>query len=146
MRVSSRASASKKSASRSRMLSSAMRFPARWPPDSRWGVSIAAWTRSPRRSDRTSTAPPPRPPPPPPAHQHVADARARLDAMVDGVLEDRLQHHRRQKRIERRRIELPGDTQPVGEPQMLDLGIALKQRQLIGKPHELARIGHQRAE
>jgi hypothetical protein len=33
------------------------------------------------------------------AHQHVADARAGLDAVVHRVLEQRLQHERRQHRV-----------------------------------------------
>ena len=41
------------------------------------------------------------------AHQHVASAGAGLDAVVDGVLEQRLQHERRQQRVGRRARRAP---------------------------------------
>ena len=100
-----RASASKNSARRSRMFSSAMRLPARCSSASRYGFSMRASTRSPRRSMRTSTSP---------------GAGARLDAVVHRVLEQRLQHQRRQQRVGRRGVELPGDAQPLAQAQLLD--------------------------
>src|SRR5262249_52182827 len=62
------------------------------------------------------------------------------DAVVDRVLEQRLQHQRRQQRVGGRRIELPGDAQPLAEAQLLDLGVALEQPYLVGKAHEALRI------
>ena len=56
------------------------------------------------------------------AHQHLTDARSRLDAVIDRVLEQRLQHHRRQQRIRGRRIELPADAEALPEAQLLDFG------------------------
>ena len=75
-----------------------------------------------------------------------AGAGAGLDAVVDGVLEQRLQHQRRQQRVGGRGIELPADAQALAEAQLLDLGVALEERDLVGEAHELARVGHQRAE
>jgi hypothetical protein len=54
------------------------------------------------------------------AHQHVGSAGARLDAVVHGVLEQRLQHERRQQRIGRRAVEVPADAQPLAQAQLLD--------------------------
>ena len=121
-RVAMRASASKNSCSRSRMLSSAMRLPARCTSASRYGFSML-------RQHAVAA--------PLDAHQHVAGAGAGLDAVVDRVLEQRLQHQRRQQRVGRRAVELPGDAQPLAQAQLLDARVALEQRDLVGEAHEL---------
>ena len=40
--------------------------------------------------------------------------------MIDGVLEQRLQHHRRQQRIRGRAVELPDDAQALAYVRMLE--------------------------
>ena len=117
-----RASASKNSCSRSRMFSSAMRLPARR------GLGLEVRVLDAREHAVAA---------PLDAHQHVAGPRARLDAVVHRVLEQRLQHERRQQRVRRRAVELPGDAQALAEAQLLEPGVALEQRDLVGEAHEL---------
>ena len=74
-----------------------------------------------------------------------AGAGARLDAVVHRVLEQRLQHQRRQQRVRGRAVEVPDDAQPLAQAQLLDFGVALEQRDLVGQAHELARVRHQGA-
>src|SRR5688500_6864538 len=80
------------------------------------------------------------------AHQHVAGAGPRLHAVVHGVLEQGLEHERRQQGIGGRGVELPADAQPLAKAPLLERGIALEQRDLVGEAHELARVRHQGAE
>jgi hypothetical protein len=66
--------------------------------------------------------------------------------VVHGILEQRLQHERRQQGVGRRAVELPGDAQPLAEAQLLELRIALEERDLVRKAHEGARVRHDGAE
>ena len=57
-----------------------------------------------------------------PATPHVdldrAAALRRLDAMVDGVLDQRLEHERRDQRVRRHPVDLPDHAQPVTQAQL----------------------------
>src|SRR5687767_11389681 len=79
-------------------------------------------------------------------HHYFRGPGAGFNAVVHGVLEQGLKHQRRQQRVRRRGVHLPGDSQPLAEAQALDVGVALEQRDLVGEAYELPRIGHQRAE
>src|SRR5438045_4193097 len=61
------------------------------------------------------------------------------DAVLDRVLDQRLQQQRRQQALERRRLDLALDTEPVAESHLLDREIALHQRQLLAQRDCLAR-------
>ncbi len=69
----------------------------------------------------------------------------RLDAVVDGVLEQRLQHERRHQRVARHAVQVPLDLQAVAQPQLLELEVLAAQLDLVGERRELAVVAHQHA-
>jgi hypothetical protein len=82
---------------------------------------------------------------PPDADHDVRSLRRGLDAVMHRVLQQRLQHHRRQQRVRRRLVELPRDAHAIAQAQLLDRRVALEQRDLVGEPHEARAFGHQLA-
>src|SRR5205823_5366620 len=46
-----------------------------------------------------------------------------LDPVVHGILEQRLQHQRRDERIARHTLDVPVDDQPIAEPQLLEVEV-----------------------
>ncbi len=69
----------------------------------------------------------------------------RLDAVVDGVLEQRLQHERRDERVARHALHVPVDDQPLAEPQLLELEVLPAQLDLVGERRQVAVVAHQHA-
>jgi hypothetical protein len=59
------------------------------------------------------------------------------DAVVDRVLDDRLQTEVRDARAPHRRIDVVFDAQPVTKPHLLDGQVVLQQRELFGERHLL---------
>ena len=52
------------------------------------------------------------------------------DAVLDGVLDQRLEEQRRQQRIERLRLDVEADDQPIGESRLLDLEVLRQEVEL----------------
>jgi hypothetical protein len=59
-------------------------------------------------------------------HHDLGRLDRRFDAMIDGVLEQRLQQERREDRIRWCGIELPDDAQALAEPKLLQARVALE--------------------
>ena len=70
----------------------------------------------------------------------------RLDAVIDGVLEQRLQHQRRHQRIGRHVVDVPVDDEAIAQPQLLQLEVLPAQLDLVGERRQLAVVAHQHAE
>src|SRR6185312_8679434 len=70
----------------------------------------------------------------------------RLDAMVDGILQQRLEDQRRHHRILRHVVDVPVDGQTVAEAQLLQVEIMTAQLDLVLQRRELAVVAHQHAE
>ncbi len=66
-------------------------------------------------------------------------ARARRDAVLDRVLDERLQRERRNHAIERVGVEPLDDAQTVAEAQLLEREIVADESHLVGQRHVLAR-------
>ena len=69
----------------------------------------------------------------------------RLDAVIDGVLEQRLQHERRNERVARHALDVPVDLEPIAEAQLLELEILAAQLDFVGQRREVAVVAHQHA-
>src|SRR5688572_22111440 len=69
-----------------------------------------------------------------------------LYSVIHGVLEQRLEHERRNQRIARHPLHLPLDPQPLAQPQLLEVEILPAQVDLARERSQLAVIRHQHAE
>ena len=69
----------------------------------------------------------------------------RLDAVIDGVLEQRLQHERRNERIARHALHVPVDLEPITQAKLLELEILAAQLDFVGQRCEVAVVAHQHA-
>ena len=67
----------------------------------------------------------------------------RLDAMIDGILEQRLEHQRRHFQIGRHIDNLPFDMQALTETQLFKVEILPAQRNFIGQRQKFTMIAHQ---
>src|SRR5215831_13108905 len=76
---------------------------------------------------------------------HPGCAR-RLDAVIDRVLEQWLQHQRRNQRVAGHVVDMPLDAQPVAEAQFLEIEVLSAQRHLVEKGSELAVVAHEHPE
>src|SRR4051812_40392041 len=72
----------------------------------------------------------------------LARFHARLDAVVNGVFEQRLQQQRRDERVRRHIVDVPDDFQPVAESQLLDLEVLPAQLDLFRNRRKLALVAH----
>src|SRR5664279_4711896 len=70
----------------------------------------------------------------------------RLDAVVDGVFEQRLQHQRRHLRVSGHVVDVPLDREAIAEAQLFQLEVLPAQLHLVGKRRKLAVVPHQHAE
>ena len=70
----------------------------------------------------------------------------RLDAVVDRVLEQRLQDQRRHLRVHRQAVELPVHFQPIAEPQALDPLVGARDLDLVRQRDAFAMLAQRCAE
>ena len=70
----------------------------------------------------------------------------RLDAVVDGILEQRLQDQRWDRRIHRQPVDLPVDLQALPEAQSLDALVGARDLDLVRQRDPLAMLAQRRAE
>ncbi len=75
----------------------------------------------------------------------VLGSHPRLDAMIDRVLDQRLQHERRHQGIARHPLGAPFDLQPLAEPELLQAQILAAQFQFARERRELPVVVHQHA-
>jgi len=72
--------------------------------------------------------------------------RRRLDAVIDGVLQQRLQHQRRNGQIHRDLAGGPFDLQAFAQAQAFEIEILFAQGDFIGQTDQFARVAHGGAE
>ena len=70
----------------------------------------------------------------------------RLDAVVDGIFEQRLQDERRDRRVHRQAVDLPVDLQPLPEAQPLDALVGARDLDLMRKRDAFAVLAQRCAE
>src|SRR5450755_1497979 len=70
----------------------------------------------------------------------------RLDSVINGVFQQRLQHQWRHLRISRHVVDVPFDGQAIAETQFLQLEVLPAQLDLVGKRRKLAVVAHENAE
>ena len=73
------------------------------------------------------------------AHADHAAFGRRLDAMADGVLDQRLQQERRHARRSGLGVELPVHVQAAAEADLLDVEVALREVDLLGRATPIRR-------
>ena len=78
-------------------------------------------------------------------HDFPREAR-RLDAVIDGIFQERLQHQRRNQRIGGHLVRVPRDLQAVAQPQLLDVQILAAEFHFLLQGDEPAVVGHQHPE
>src|SRR5262245_16124190 len=67
---------------------------------------------------------------------------AGLDAVIDGVLDERLQQERRYERVARRVLGLPPHDEPRAEPELLELEVLAREVELLRERGEVLHVGH----
>ena len=73
---------------------------------------------------------------------HDAAFRRRLDAVVDGVLQQRLQHQRRNRLIHGNRPDLPVDRKTLAKAQFFQFKVLLAEGDLVGQADQFAGVAH----
>ena len=73
---------------------------------------------------------------------HRTAFRRRLDAVIDRVFEQRLQHQRRNRQIQRNCADFPVDRKTFAEPERFEFEILFAQRDFVGQADQLSRIAH----
>jgi hypothetical protein len=68
-----------------------------------------------------------------------------LDAVIDGVFEQRLQHQRRNRQRHRNRPDLPVDRKALAQPQLFQFEVLLAEGDLVGEADQFAGIAHRGA-
>ena len=76
---------------------------------------------------------------------HTRSTR-RLDTVVDGILQQRLQHQWRNKRVTGHVLDVPLDLQTLAETHLLQIEVLPAQRDLVCERSELSVVAHQYAE
>ncbi len=67
------------------------------------------------------------------AHVHVSHAALAVDAVLDRVLDDRLQDHGRHEPVERIGRDAFLDAQPIGKPNALDRDVVIQEVHFAGE-------------
>src|SRR5437899_1618838 len=78
--------------------------------------------------------------------RHDAGRARRLDPVIDRVLEQRLQHERRNERVARHAVQMPLDLQAISEAQFFERQVLTAELDLVRERRELAVVAHQHAE
>ena len=69
----------------------------------------------------------------------------RLDPVVHGILEQRLQHQWRNERIARHALHIPVNDQSITEPQLLEIEVLSAQQYFVFERRQVAVVAHQDA-